>query len=147
MWWRTLADCLFSVTNWPHNFITSEVFILICIHTVPSYMQTISYKYQNHDFLGIVPAFRNVQYIEHILISFPLLENKWDMYVVSIVQLIILTRFKRYWFCGNHFMQSNHDEIKMFRQYNESELSFHFLNQITTIWINTLATWCKELTH
>ena len=72
------------MTNWPHNFTTPEVFILICIHTVPSYMQTISDEDQKHDFLGAVPAFRNVQYIEHILISFPLLENKRAMYVVNI---------------------------------------------------------------
>lgn len=53
-------------------------------------MQTISDEDQKHDFLGAVPAFRNVQYIEHILISFPLLENKRAMYVVNIVQFIVL---------------------------------------------------------
>ena len=58
-------------------------------------MQTISDEYQKHDFLGAVPAFRNVQYIEHTLISFPLLENKRAMYVVNTVQLIVLLVLSR----------------------------------------------------
>lgn len=44
-------------------------------------------------------------------------KNDRAIYVVSIVQLIVLTGSKEYRRYGNNFMRSGHDEVKMLRQY------------------------------